>query len=139
MVAEAEQTSSPATDDEMLAMLTAFNMAVGKVAHTVRRLLPQHGGYECKEPEPGKFTLAFRWAAWEPAVHACTKAAFVLAGTCSKRSVLPAAVHTRGVLQCMDPLQLAACCAAQPCVPGELSMCACALRLASGSCCYAGP
>ena len=28
-----------------------------------RALLLGYGGYECKEPEPGKFTLAFRWAA----------------------------------------------------------------------------
>ena len=55
-----EKTSSAATDDEVLATLTAYNLAVGKVSRTVRHLLPQHQGYECKEPEPGKFTLAFR-------------------------------------------------------------------------------
>ena len=32
------------------------------VLHAVRHLLPEYGGYECKEPEPGKFTLAFRCA-----------------------------------------------------------------------------
>ena len=55
-----EKSSSAATDDEVLATLTAYNLAVGKVSRTVRHLLPQHHGYECKEPEPGKFTLAFR-------------------------------------------------------------------------------
>ena len=55
-----EKSSSAATDDEVLATLTAYNLAVGKVSRTVRYLLPQHQGYECKEPEPGKFTLAFR-------------------------------------------------------------------------------
>ena len=60
IVTAAEQTSSPATDDEVLSILTAFNIAVGKVSRTVRHLLPEHGGYECKEPEPGKFTLAFK-------------------------------------------------------------------------------
>jgi hypothetical protein len=25
-----------------------------------RRLLMEYDGYECKEPEPGKFTLAFK-------------------------------------------------------------------------------
>ena len=59
-VAATEQSSSPATDDEVLATLTAFNVAVGRVSRTVRYLLPQHQAYECKEPEPGKFTLAFR-------------------------------------------------------------------------------
>jgi class 3 adenylate cyclase len=31
----------------------------------LRALLKAHGGYECKEPEPGKFTLAFHdlWSA----------------------------------------------------------------------------
>ena len=61
-MAAAEQSCSPATDDELLATLTAFNVAVGKVSRTVRHLLPEYGGYECKEPEPGKFTLAFRCA-----------------------------------------------------------------------------
>ena len=59
-VAAAEQSSSPATDDELLAVLTAFNVGVSKASRAVRTLLPDYGGYECKEPEPGKFTLAFR-------------------------------------------------------------------------------
>ena len=59
-VSSTEKSSSAATDDEVLATLTAYNLAVGKVSRTVRHLLPQHHGYECKEPEPGKFTLAFR-------------------------------------------------------------------------------
>ena len=40
-------------------------VAVGKVSRTVRHLLPEYGGYECKGPEPGKFTLASRWPTGE--------------------------------------------------------------------------
>lgn len=57
----AEQATGPGTDDDIVRMLTAFNLGVAKVSRLVRRLLPPFGGYECKEPEPGKFTLAFRW------------------------------------------------------------------------------
>ncbi len=32
---------------------------MARYAELVRRLLVKHDGYECKEPEPGKFTLAF--------------------------------------------------------------------------------
>jgi hypothetical protein len=35
-------------------------VGVGRYSDLVRRLLRLHDGYECKEPEPGKFTLAFK-------------------------------------------------------------------------------
>lgn len=60
-VVQAEQTMAPGiTDDDVVRVLTAFNMGVAKCSRLVRRMLPDYGGYECKEPEPGKFTLAFR-------------------------------------------------------------------------------
>ena len=37
----------------------AYNLALGRYSRLARQLLPASGGYECKEPEPGKFTLAF--------------------------------------------------------------------------------
>ena len=59
-VKDAEQASSPVSDDTILKVITAFNVGVGKYTKLVRRLLPAYGGYECKEPESGKFTLSFR-------------------------------------------------------------------------------
>ena len=40
----------------------AYHLAIGQYTRRVRTLLPAFDGYECKEPEPGKFTLAFRCA-----------------------------------------------------------------------------
>lgn len=57
---DAEQASSPVSDDTILRVITAFNVGVGKYSKLVRRLLPLYRGYECKEPESGKFTLSFR-------------------------------------------------------------------------------
>lgn len=37
-----------------------MQMGVSMYACTARRLLRKYGGYECKEPEPGKFTIAFK-------------------------------------------------------------------------------
>ena len=48
------------SDDTILRVITAFNVGVGKYSKLVRRLLPLYRGYECKEPESGKFTLSFR-------------------------------------------------------------------------------
>ena len=62
----AEQSTGPGTDDEIVRTLTAFNVGVAKCSRLVRQLLPEYGGYECKEPEPGKFTLAFRWGTTHP-------------------------------------------------------------------------
>lgn len=60
-VRDAEQASSPVSDDTILRVITDFNVGVGKYTKLVRRLLPKYAGYECKEPE-GKFTLSFRYA-----------------------------------------------------------------------------
>ena len=59
-VRDAEQASSPVSDDTILRVITAFEVGVGKYTKLVRRLLPKYSGYECKEPESGKFTLSFR-------------------------------------------------------------------------------
>lgn len=40
--------------------LFLLQLAVAKYASLARKLLRRYNGYECKEPEPGKFTLAFR-------------------------------------------------------------------------------
>ena len=65
-VKDAEQASSPVSDDTILKVITAFNVGVGKYTKLVRRLLPAYGGYECKEPESGKFTLSFRYDSTPP-------------------------------------------------------------------------
>ena len=33
--------------------ITAYNVAVNRAVQLMRSLLPDYGGYECKEPEPG--------------------------------------------------------------------------------------
>lgn len=43
-------------------LLVAWFEAVLLFETLVRKLLQLHDGYECKSPEPGKFTLAFRCA-----------------------------------------------------------------------------
>jgi hypothetical protein len=37
-----------------------LQLSVGKYTSLARKLLRRYNGYECKEPEPGKFTLAFK-------------------------------------------------------------------------------
>lgn len=59
-VIAAEQSRVRISDEEFVRTMTSFNAAVGKVSRLVRLLLPAYDGYECKEPEPGKFTLAFQ-------------------------------------------------------------------------------
>ena len=59
---EKEHADSPVSDDDIINTITAYNVAVGKYSKLLRKLLPRFGGYECKEPESGKFTLAFRCA-----------------------------------------------------------------------------
>ena len=61
-VYEKEHADSPVSDDDIINTITAYNVAVGKYSKLLRKLLPRFGGYECKEPESGKFTLAFRCA-----------------------------------------------------------------------------
>ena len=61
----AESSNSPVRDEaEIVATIEAYNMGVALYTAQARALLPAHDGYECKEPEPGKFTLAFRRAPW---------------------------------------------------------------------------
>lgn len=46
--------------EDTVAVLTDFYAGLFLVDALVRRLLPLLEGYECKSPEKGKFTLAFR-------------------------------------------------------------------------------
>lgn len=43
-----------------LSCRTCIQAAVSTYTSVARRLLHRYHGYECKEPEPGKFTLAFQ-------------------------------------------------------------------------------
>lgn len=83
-VVAAESSNSPVRDEaEIVATIEAYNMGVAMYTAEARALLPAHDGYECKEPEPGKFTLAFRrapplllqrpelWAWWHAGRRAC--------------------------------------------------------------------
>lgn len=58
-VARAEASAAGLGEDQVLSSITAYQLAVGQYAALARSLLPAYGGYECKEPEPGKFTMAF--------------------------------------------------------------------------------
>ena len=59
-VTAAEQAAGSVADELVISTITEFNLAVAMISRAVRALLPAYGGYECKEPEAGKFTLAFR-------------------------------------------------------------------------------
>ena len=77
-VRDAEQASSPVSDDTILRVITDFNVGVGKYTRLVRRLLPKYAGYECKEPESGKFTLSFRYDAMPLSLrHIATRVAIM--------------------------------------------------------------
>jgi class 3 adenylate cyclase len=58
-VREAEQAAQEVSDETILRVVTAYSIAVSRAVRAARDVLPAHGGYECKEPEPGKLTLAF--------------------------------------------------------------------------------
>ena len=60
-MSRAEQAAGTIGDGQVLATMAAYAAGVGAVNRVVRALLPAFDGYECKEPEPGKFTLAFRY------------------------------------------------------------------------------
>lgn len=69
-VADAEAAGEGITDDAIIRIITAYNVALARAVRAARSLLRTHGGYECKEPEPGKLTVAFtsldsavRWGA----------------------------------------------------------------------------
>jgi hypothetical protein len=57
-VATAE-SSAQEVDADMVDIMEAYNVALGCYVRLVRDTLALYGGYECKEPEPGKFTIAF--------------------------------------------------------------------------------
>ncbi|KAG2432508.1 hypothetical protein HXX76_008853 [Chlamydomonas incerta] len=58
-VTRAEATAGDLGEEQVLEAITAYQLAVGQYGALARSLLPSYGGYECKEPEPGKFTMAF--------------------------------------------------------------------------------
>jgi len=60
MVATAE-SSAQEVDADTVDIIEAYNVALGRYVRLVRDTLPLYSGYECKEPEPGKFTIAFPW------------------------------------------------------------------------------
>ncbi|KAF6259953.1 hypothetical protein COO60DRAFT_1700595 [Scenedesmus sp. NREL 46B-D3] len=47
-------------DEDITLTIQAFQISVSMYTTTARKLLRKYDGYECKEPEPGKFTLAFK-------------------------------------------------------------------------------
>lgn len=51
--------SAQEVDADMVDIIEAYNVALGRYVRLVRDTLPLYSGYECKEPEPGKFTIAF--------------------------------------------------------------------------------
>lgn len=55
----AAESSAQEVDSGMVDTIEAYNVALGRYVRLVRETLPAFQGYECKEPEPGKFTLAF--------------------------------------------------------------------------------
>ncbi|KAG2454070.1 hypothetical protein HYH02_001110 [Chlamydomonas schloesseri] len=58
-VSRAEASAGDLGEEQVLEAITAYQLAVGQYGALARSLLPSYGGYECKEPEPGKFTMAF--------------------------------------------------------------------------------
>lgn len=75
---------------------TAYGEAVQGFCGTVRSLLGRYMGYECKEPETGKFTLAFSTLP-EALAFAVTLQAELLQAPCDERLVrhLPACREVR--------------------------------------------
>ncbi|KAH7623655.1 putative Adenylate cyclase [Nannochloris sp. 'desiccata'] len=59
-VAAAEAAGAGLTDATIIRIITAYNVALARAVRAARLLLRTHDGYECKEPEPGKLTVAFR-------------------------------------------------------------------------------
>lgn len=66
----AAESSAESVEGDIIETMEAYNLALGRYTHLVRSMLPSFDGYECKEPEPGKFTLAFKYA---PVLAACDR------------------------------------------------------------------
>lgn len=69
IVVESEKMRNK-TPGEHEQIMAAYSKGVSMAAKIVRQLLREFGGYECKEPHPGRFTVAFedfeaslRWSA----------------------------------------------------------------------------
>lgn len=59
VVQSAEKTSSGLSDEDIVSIITSYNLAIAQAVKVARHLLKTHNGYECKEPESGKLTIAF--------------------------------------------------------------------------------
>ncbi len=59
-VAKVEKGNAEMNEQEVVSVITAYQLAVGHYTALARALLAAYDGYECKEPEPGKFTMVFR-------------------------------------------------------------------------------
>ena len=59
MVSLAESCDPSMDELAIVRTLTQWNLSTQKVSRLARNLLEAFDGYECKEPEPGRFTLAF--------------------------------------------------------------------------------
>lgn len=71
MVGLAEAANADSSEEEIRATVTAWHVGVGRASRLVRTLLGPYDGYECKEPEAGKFTLAFRCASRDLTGQVC--------------------------------------------------------------------
>ena len=60
-MADAQGEGRMVSEKQVVEAIEAFSVAVELHSRTVRRVLQDYGGYECKETDPGKFTLAFRY------------------------------------------------------------------------------
>lgn len=61
-VSTAEVTVAEKPDDAAaLKTLAAYSAGVARAVKVVRSMLPVYNGYECKETEAGRLTLAFRY------------------------------------------------------------------------------
>lgn len=73
VVTDAEAAAASLSDEAILRVITAYNVALARVVKLARDLLRTHGGYECKEPEPGKLNVAFTTlesaVRWSSALH----------------------------------------------------------------------
>lgn len=58
VVAE-KMVNGESPDEKNMAKVAAYTKGVSMASTAVRRLLKVYQGYECKEPQPGNFTIAF--------------------------------------------------------------------------------
>ena len=102
-------------DSTIVSILVAYLEGIHIMVGTLRDLLTEHDGYECKEPEPGKFTLAFRYATMVPCsgspATACYPCTAVLGNTAG---LLLCYRSQEAAIRCCTALQLRLLSAAWP-------------------------